>query len=161
MCPRSVNLLNKTMNRALVQFSYQIRPWKVVSLNSLVFGKTEPEWFPIGNSARPPPLKRYFSPTSFYLLAESLTCSWNFFISLALFFNITIEILSNRKLCQFKWSSRIKTINNFKRAMTSSLASESIISKLNLGQKKISLSNVLPHKFSQEILRLPVKILSV
>ena len=60
MCLRSINLLNKTMNRALVQFSYQIRPWKVVSLNSFVFGKTEPGWFLIGNSALPPPLKRHF-----------------------------------------------------------------------------------------------------
>ena len=41
-----------------------------------------------------------------------------------------------------------KAINYFKRTMTSSLASESIISKLGLGQKKIPLSNVLPHKAS-------------
>ena len=60
------------------------------------------------------------------------------------FFSITTEILSNRKWCQFKWSSRIKAINYFKRTMTSSLVSGSIISKLVLRQKKIPKSNVFP-----------------
>ena len=64
------------------------------------------------------------------------------------FFSITTKILGNRKWCQFKWSSRIKAINYFERTMTNNLASGSIISKLGLGQKKISMSNVLPHKAS-------------
>ena len=75
------------------------------------------------------------------------------------FFSITTKILSDKKWCQFKGSSRIKTINNFKRAMTYSLASGSNISKLSWGQKKISLPNVLPHKaFSKDFLNFNSKL---
>ena len=58
-----------------------------------------------------------------------------------------VEIREKKKIEEEKEEER-KAINYFKRTMTSSLASGSIISKLVLGQKKIPLSNVLPHKAS-------------
>ena len=56
-----------------------------------------------------------------------------------------VEIREKKKIEE---EEERKAINYFKKTMTSSLASGSIISKLVLGQKKIPLSNVLPHKAS-------------